>query len=60
MVFLQLLNNPPAYAGDQPGRFPKTSKTLTHLEKQLPETEGQAGDNISEQTEGKKKSIAVI
>ncbi|XP_064615511.1 la-related protein 7-like [Liolophura sinensis] len=47
-----LLNNPPAYAGDQAGRFPKTSKTLTHLEKQLPELEDQAGDKISEQTEG--------
>ncbi|XP_052068212.1 la-related protein 7-like isoform X7 [Mytilus californianus] len=29
------LNNPPAEAGDKPGKFPRTSKQMTHLQKAL-------------------------
>ncbi|VDH92774.1 La-related protein 7 [Mytilus galloprovincialis] len=33
------LNNPPAEAGDKPGKFPRTSKQMTHLQKALQNTE---------------------
>jgi len=35
LILLQELNNPPAEASDKPGKFPRASKQLAHLQKTL-------------------------
>lgn len=54
------LNNPPAEAGDKPGKFPRTSKQLIHLQKSLGSKEDTivpADKNLTESPtkSGKKK-----